>query len=395
VGHSNGGLVSRLWTIQRPLAGFVTVGTPNQGAPIVDRLLEIGQFNQLLYNYMGLAASAFGVQPNEWSPVFMFVQAALAFGRQMPVAALVGLATSLGLDAYAPVVPQMSPRSYVIGQLNSPFNLLHEASLPRGRIGLVYVARNFDRFGMARALDPDNADRHYLELWGSIYSLETAAAYLSTVHGGNPIALGIAGALFRAAALLRAVDATWCLAVTGDAACSVPNDGILPAASQVLPGAPNVLIVGPAHIQETRMSDDALFHAMTAQLALPPRADSPPPPPSGGGPDELLPGQALYAGQSRTSSDGRFELAFQGDGNLVLYRMADGAPLWSSGTSDPDGELDMQGDGNLVLYNGAGQAVWASNTPQFTGAKLVVQSDGNLVIYDYFGYPRWASGTAQ
>jgi pimeloyl-ACP methyl ester carboxylesterase len=102
-------------------------------------------------------------------------------------------------------------------------------------------------------------------------------------------------------------------------------------------------------------------------------------------------GGVLNPGQSITSSDGRFKLSYQGDGNLVLYKIGVG-PLWATGTTSA-GKTRMQTDGNLVVYNAAGTPVWASQTAGNSGAYLRVQNDGNLVIYRSNGTPIWASGT--
>lgn len=103
-------------------------------------------------------------------------------------------------------------------------------------------------------------------------------------------------------------------------------------------------------------------------------------------------GDALHAGQSRTSCDGRFQLTMQGDGNLVLYQRA-APPVWSTGTNGTGASMAaMQGDGNLVLY--AGGPVWSSQTFGHPGAALAVQSDGNVVIYGG-GQALWASGTSE
>jgi hypothetical protein len=100
-----------------------------------------------------------------------------------------------------------------------------------------------------------------------------------------------------------------------------------------------------------------------------------------GPPDMLAPGQSLAQNELLTSSDGRFHLAYQGDGNLVLYNSS-WEPIWSSGTNDNNpGQAVMQGDGNFVIYNGNGAPVWWTATEYSPGAYLVVQSDGNLVVY--------------
>ena len=91
-----------------------------------------------------------------------------------------------------------------------------------------------------------------------------------------------------------------------------------------------------------------------------------------------------------TSSDGRYTLWMQGDGNLVLYGPS-GRAQWANHRFSSSFVV-MQGDGNLVTYGGSG-ATWASNTWGSGADRLVVQSDGNLVLYAG-SRPVWASNTA-
>lgn len=116
----------------------------------------------------------------------------------------------------------------------------------------------------------------------------------------------------------------------------------------------------------------------------------PSPPPTG--PDILNEGEGLRPNEWITSADGRFDLVFQDDGNLVLYRW-DGVPLWASNTGGSAGQTWMQGNGNLVIYNASGVSVWTSGTNGNPGAYLIVQSDGNVVIYSGWGVPLWATNT--
>jgi VCBS repeat-containing protein len=97
-------------------------------------------------------------------------------------------------------------------------------------------------------------------------------------------------------------------------------------------------------------------------------------------PSQLVAGQTLTAGQFLTSTNGRYKLVMQGDGNLVLYDNQGGA-LWSTGTNGRvNVSATMQGDGNFVLY--AGQtALWSTKTNGFGGARMVVQDDSNAVVY--------------
>ena len=114
--------------------------------------------------------------------------------------------------------------------------------------------------------------------------------------------------------------------------------------------------------------------------SAPPPPLPPPPPPAPAGCGLLVAGQGLAIGQSLTSCDGRFQLAMQGDGNLVLYQ--GGTVLWHTATNGKGGHsLQMQGDGNLVLYTASGYPLWHTWTNGRIGARLAMQNDGNLVLY--------------
>lgn len=92
-------------------------------------------------------------------------------------------------------------------------------------------------------------------------------------------------------------------------------------------------------------------------------------------------------------------VAFQGDGNFVVYN-PQLKPVWASNTNGQGANLlSMQNDGNLVIYkriNGNHTVLWASNTNGNPGAFLAIQDDGNVVIYapDGGGMKAiWATGT--
>lgn len=121
---------------------------------------------------------------------------------------------------------------------------------------------------------------------------------------------------------------------------------------------------------------------------------APPPPPPPGPGDTLPSGYDLLPGYSLVSSNGAYELSYQGDGNLVLYRRNGMVPLWWSGTQGMSpSRLSMQGDGNLILHHQSGLTV-ISNTPGSPGAYLIMQNDGNAVIYRPSGAAVWSTGTA-
>ena len=103
--------------------------------------------------------------------------------------------------------------------------------------------------------------------------------------------------------------------------------------------------------------------------------------------------QQLNINQSLISTDNRYRLVMQGDGNLVLYSYK--RALWSSGTAGkPATKAIMQGDGNLVLYDNQSRAYWSSGTAGRGTSNLVMQNDGNLVVYRAGGNPTWYTQTS-
>jgi hypothetical protein len=101
----------------------------------------------------------------------------------------------------------------------------------------------------------------------------------------------------------------------------------------------------------------------------------------------LLPNQYLL------SPNHAYQLLYQTDGNLVLYR-GDGVPLWASGTAgQTPGYVIMQADGNLVIYGPGGVPQYATGTSGNPNAILSLQNDGNLVIYNTASVPIFATNT--
>lgn len=102
--------------------------------------------------------------------------------------------------------------------------------------------------------------------------------------------------------------------------------------------------------------------------------------------------QALYAGESIESSDRRFRLTMQSDGNAVVYNQA-GTACWSTKTNGyPGARAVLQSDGNFVVYSSGGAALFNTSTFGNPGAFMRMQKDGNLVIYASNGTtPLWAT----
>ena len=107
-------------------------------------------------------------------------------------------------------------------------------------------------------------------------------------------------------------------------------------------------------------------------------------------------GYQMGIGSEINSPLGRFRLIMQSDGNLVLYRLSDYKPIWSSNTANSGASRAlMQYDGNFVVYTANNVAKWSSETDGRPANYLTVQDDGNLVIYSKGSNSvQWASNTA-
>lgn len=145
------------------------------------------------------------------------------------------------------------------------------------------------------------------------------------------------------------------------------------------------------------------------------------------------PGQSilLRPGDRVVSRDGRFNLLFQSDGNLVLLQ--NGNRIWNAGTQarfSPTAILPgtgngnigvtfvlkgcfaaLQSDGNFVVYGNEGvvgaadpcsfpslttdnaAVLWSSRTDGNPNSRLEVQNDGNTVIYTPSNRAVWSTRT--
>jgi hypothetical protein len=120
----------------------------------------------------------------------------------------------------------------------------------------------------------------------------------------------------------------------------------------------------------------------------------------------------LWASQTNGNGD---MLSYQGDGNLVVYNS--GAPTWASGTTGNVVSTRMAVAGStLYLLNGSGSSVWSSKTDQHIFnekkdrfcystsqaatllsndiASVKWESSGRLAIYGIAGDLRWSTGTS-
>ena len=99
------------------------------------------------------------------------------------------------------------------------------------------------------------------------------------------------------------------------------------------------------------------------------------------------PGPTTHSYSIRSAS-GRYALAYQLDGNLVLTDTQVGAVLWASHTGGIPGEAILQLDGNFVIYDKSGERVWSTGTSG-TGVRLEVGDDGIAALYAPDGRILW------
>jgi len=396
VGHSNGGVVAREWSKWRPLRSIVTLGTPHQGALLASRALYVLGVNQQIFGSVNFLISILGGAPNEFTWMWPFVAVHLGGVASITSMSVVELAATLGVATGVPVLGQMDPGSAYLSQLNSPPNLAREANAVAQRVGLVFVARDYWRAGIAVAVRPEWQDSVAQTTQTAIVVFDAAAAYLrSTYPPWNSTAQTLLNVFQDAAAKLRQLDQSWCWAVTNDSSCAISHDGVVATPAQFFPGGVNLGFYGPAHVREIASSPDILRDVFTNVLRVQLRtggSSSAPTAPSGPGAWSLVAGQRLLPDRDLASPSGTYVLRYQSDGNLVIYQQG-GGPMWATSTEgQPAGHVEMQGDGNLVMYNAFGQPVWASGTWGFPGAFASILDDGHLVIIDGTGVPVWWSG---
>jgi len=119
-------------------------------------------------------------------------------------------------------------------------------------------------------------------------------------------------------------------------------------------------------------------------------------------PATISAGGIIAPGGCRRSSNGQYELIMQTDGNLVLYYLSQGDPLWASNTAGnpgaelrlwPDGSLTLEGPGNVLIWNPM------NGVPN---AILGLQDNGNVQLFGnnsiplglaVISYSAWQTGT--
>ena len=112
-------------------------------------------------------------------------------------------------------------------------------------------------------------------------------------------------------------------------------------------------------------------------------------------PDVLYAGKDLTPGKFLASTDGRFSLILQENGNLSLIRLSDNSVKWETKTSGKQAtRCTVTDNGTLSLLDAQNRTIWTSGNRPGGGAFLYLQTDGNLVIYRE-SEVLWASNTSE
>jgi hypothetical protein len=110
---------------------------------------------------------------------------------------------------------------------------------------------------------------------------------------------------------------------------------------------------------------------------------------------------------------GEYTVVHQHDGDVVLYRNADAAPIWATDTAFQPGIYDVHGertdtgtaygrpgrlllreDGDLVVLSAAGEQLWASGMAAKGVTSLMIHDWGKLVLRNDRGHILWQTGKA-
>jgi pimeloyl-ACP methyl ester carboxylesterase len=289
VGHSNGGVVSRQWTRVHDLGGLITIGSPNQGAPIVDHIFDwLAYLDDVLYR-MSAVANIFAtdVDWDKWWWVPQQWKGAFAFAVDTWNTAGNGL-LSLGFDYRLPVMSEMRVASSFMANLNSGVNRDREAAEVGARVAIVNVARDFYDGGPFRTLSPNYyADWHYgLNIAGVVLDALAAVIYY-TADIDDLGAFSLADHIFSVAAWFLQLEEVWCRSVSDPSPLAIGrcyhHDGMVPAWSQAYDTPRLSLIVnvdGPIHTKETAEAIPLVFDALTTIAGIPPRPPASEPAPS-------------------------------------------------------------------------------------------------------------------
>jgi hypothetical protein len=268
LGHSQGGLVARALSQNTPVHAIVSIGTPHLGAPIAGKLNSItlkagwigfsafvirqalesvrGEFYDPMWDEVNnLPPDVVNAVDNGW--MLGFAAAMIAYFNHyagVALAELSGESGTIGGLNFNYQVERVVSRRAIVGQLDWGYD--------GGPLRLIMSAADATIAGQQITWDGVE-----LAFYGSSFLMnsdlyESSHMMDLSLAAGLMIDVGLEVARFRT---------WWHYDVVGDESC---NDGIVPCANQVMPGAQFVAPILATHLEETNSL--ASQSAMLAQL---------------------------------------------------------------------------------------------------------------------------------
>lgn len=263
IGHSNGGLVSREASRAGSFAGIITVGTLHGGVKVATELDDIQSTAQRLVNEFGYIEFVDAVIGSEshWSYVALlsfFATGVVNFALEYIFDSLHGKS----------VLEDMAPGSQFLNSLNDQTNLSREASMVR--VGIVVSADDNFYGGPFRLTSPAGTAGGQMQATVQMgYEIGAQALdNMLTIDWSSWNAWLEVGAAYSAldiSSTLASMPEQWCYWIGAyDGSTCAPSDAIVPAASQVYPGAFMEQISGPSHTEETH--DAFVYNVIRSSL---------------------------------------------------------------------------------------------------------------------------------
>jgi hypothetical protein len=119
-------------------------------------------------------------------------------------------------------------------------------------------------------------------------------------------------------------------------------------------------------------------------------------------PATISAGATIASGGCLISPNKQYELIMQTDGNLVLYYLSQGDPLWATNTAgNPGAQFRLLSTGGMVIQV-SGANIWSSPTSPVPSAILGLQDNGNVQDFGnnstalglpVISYSAWQTGT--
>jgi hypothetical protein len=274
VGHSAGGIVARIRGQSQPLAGIITLGTPNLGAPIEETFpvfcdyLGATTFDGIM---LGLSLNP---TTDQWilddiEPNFDWAVGLLGFACDDIVEATGILGSTTNQAQLPPDAPFMNDT------LNASANVSTEVSNVSNEASVVVVTDNFIDAGPFKAMSPDGAG----EAWGHLIqglasTMESVGVFIQVWDDPDCInqhECDVAQQLLNFGEDMLYIDDAWCQSVEGQLFECDGNDEIVPTWSQDLRRGSFVPIPdGPVHTREAQQGATLLPEAFD-DLGIPHR----------------------------------------------------------------------------------------------------------------------------